>query len=382
MAWRIGKQVTWGELDNRTIGRVTGSIFISGRAEPLRLSLRGNPWPDWAGCVLRFRNAGPEQGDLPELAAEQTGVCGDMTASRKVRIPPEPLREWLAQGAPGKESLPWGNSVYLEWFSERNGRVVVESTRYEVEISERAWTMTEDQEREQRQENLQAMDQFMNSLLEDAGQGLEAESPAPDETEAEEAEVDRALEMMSEIEELKANARDLSGGQMIEGSGEQPVPLDVQRQFWQNVVSFESAPQKVRREILAENGIQPPPEAGLSDAELTVKLWRLIEALASRCVYLDGTDHLSDRELYKILVERVLEEETEVLPPETGWNCHICIYEYGEPGDEDGTNTYLRYYADEETRAGWGKQFPGELPAHCEPPYDRDRHLPSSLQKE
>ena len=76
-----------------------------------------------------------------------------------------------------------------------------------------------------------------------------------------------ALETMSEIEELKAKARDLSGGQMIEGSGEQPVPLDLQRQFWESVVSFESAPCKLRREILAEDGIQAPPEAGLSDAE-------------------------------------------------------------------------------------------------------------------
>ena len=301
-----------------------------------------------------------------------------MTASRKVRIPPEPIREWLAQGAPGKDSLPWGNSVHLEWFSEMNGRVVVESTRYEVEISERAWTMTAEQEKELRQQNVQAMEQFMNSMVEDTGQELPPERPGPAELAAEEAKVDRALELISEIEQLKANARDLSGGQMIEGSGEQPVPLDIQRQFWKNVVSFESAPRKVRREILAEDGITAPTAAGLSDAELTVELWRLIRALAGRRVYLDSTDHLSDRELYKMLVERVLEEQTEVLPPEAGWNCHVSIHEYGEPGDDDGTNIYLRYYAGEETRARWAKQFPGEIPAHCEPPYDRDRHLPQS----
>ena len=56
MAWRIGEQVTWGELDNRTIGRVIGTIFLTGRAEPLRVTLQGNPWPDWAGCMLRFKN--------------------------------------------------------------------------------------------------------------------------------------------------------------------------------------------------------------------------------------------------------------------------------------------------------------------------------------
>ena len=39
MAWRIGQQVTWGELDNRTIGRVTGILVLTGRVE--RLSLQG-----------------------------------------------------------------------------------------------------------------------------------------------------------------------------------------------------------------------------------------------------------------------------------------------------------------------------------------------------
>jgi hypothetical protein len=239
-----------------------------------------------------------------------------MTASRRVRIPPEPIREWLEKGAPGQESLPWGNSVYLEWFSETNGRVVVESTRYEVEISDRAWAMTEEQEREQRQRNLQAMDQFMNSLVEDSRPGVDPESPGSVLPDTDEAEADRALKTISEIEELKAEARDLSGGQMMEASGEHPVLLDVQRQFWQNVVAFDSAPRKVRREMLAEDWIQGPPDAGLSDAELTVELWRLI--------------------------------------------------------------TYLRYYADEAARADWVTQFPGEIPAHCEPPYDRDRFLPQS----
>ncbi|MFO1498186.1 MAG: hypothetical protein U1G07_07305 [Verrucomicrobiota bacterium] len=378
MPWRIGEQVTWGELDNRTIGRVTGIIVLTGRAEPLRLSLQGNPWPDWAGCVLRVKNPVPKPGDLQGLAPEQEGVCGDMTASRKVRIPPELIREWLEKGAPGKDSLPWGNSVYLEWFSERNGRVVVESTRYEVEISERAWTLTEEQEREQRLQNVQAMNQFMDSLVGEAAQPLGSESPGFVESDSEEAGVDRALETISETEDLKAKASDLSGGQMIEGAGKQPVPLDLQRQFWENVVSFESAPRKLRREILAEDGIQARREAGLTDAELAAELWRLIEALARRRQYLEWTDHLSDRELYTLLVARVLEEETEVLPPEAEWNCHISIDEYGGPGEEDGTNVYLRYYADEGTRADWVKQFPGEIPVHREPPYDRDRLLPKA----
>lgn len=270
----------------------------------------------------------------------------------------------------------WGNSVYLEWFSERNGRVVAESTHYEVVISERTWTMSDEQVRAQSRLNAQAMEEFMRSLFEYTGEELESTSTGSVKTEAEDGELDRALELMSEIEQLKANARDLAGGQMLEGSGEQPLPIEFQHQFWKNVVDFESAPRKTRREILAGDGYHAPPEQGLSDAELTHQLWRLIEALASRRTYLEGTDHLSDRELYRLLVERVLDEETEVLPPAAEWNCHVCIHEYGGPGGEDGTNIYLRYYADEEMRTSWAKEFPGEMPSHCDPPYDRDRFLP------
>jgi hypothetical protein len=376
MAWRIDEQVTHGELDNRTCGRVSGTLWLFGQAEPVRVDLKGHPWRDWAGCVLRFRNPTPKAGDLAGFALEQTGVCGDMTVSRKVRIPPEPVKEWLAQGAPGKDSLPWGNAVYLEWFSDCNGRVVIETTRYEVQISERAWSMTEEQEQEQQQKNSEAMDQFMVSLTKAMEQeATENESAGQTEKDSEEGDVDQALRLMSDIEDLKQRARDISGGEMVEG-GEQPLPLEVQHQFWKNVVDFESAPRKIRREILAEDGFHALCEEGLSDTELSTQLWLLIHALAARRMYLECTNHLSDRALYKLLIEQVLEEETEVLPPEAEWNCRICIHEYGAPGDEDGTDIYLRFYADEETRAQWLEQFSGDIPPHAELPYDRDRHLP------
>jgi hypothetical protein len=37
----------------------------------------------------------------------------------------------------------------------------------------------------------------------------------------------------------------------------------------------------------------------------------------------------------------------------------------------------LKYYASEKYRAWWREDFPEyEIPAHEDPPYDRDRHLP------
>ena len=86
MAWRIDEQVVRGEIDNRTRGKTTGRIWFVGRAEPVTLTLDGNPWRDLAGHVLRFSNPAPKPG-LPEgLADEQRGSVGDITASRGLEM--------------------------------------------------------------------------------------------------------------------------------------------------------------------------------------------------------------------------------------------------------------------------------------------------------
>jgi len=381
MAWRFDREVIRGELDNRQKGKITGTLWLAAQSKPVQLNLEGNPSRDWAGCVLRFTNPAPEAKGESGLALEQDGVCGDMTASHRVRIPPEPIAEWIAQGTPGIESLPWGNAVYLEWFSEINGRVVIESTRYRIEVGERAWSMTPEEERRQKLDNSAAMQQFMEQLgsaLPAEADGESSAEPADEDGPAGQLGVedraDRAQQLVQEIEDLKRRARALGGDDMVEGPTERNLPLDLQRQFWQNVVDFESAPRKIRRELLAEDGFVPSRPDNLSDEELTKELWRLIHALAARRTYLDYTNHLSDRELYTLLVEEVLEEETEVLPKHAEWNCRICIDEYGAPNEEPGTSVYLRYYADERDRASWPSDQP--LPPQCDPPYDRDRRLP------
>ena len=41
------------------------------------------------------------------------------------------------------------------------------------------------------------------------------------------------------------------------------------------------------------------------------------------------------------------------------------------------TSLYMKYYADEESRREWLADFPDyDMPAHDDPPYDRDRLLP------
>src|ERR1017187_1464674 len=97
MAFRIHDSVVRGEIDNRVKGIVRGKIWVEGRAEPVALELKGNAWPDLAGCLLTFANPHqriPHHG-LDSLNPIQTGQIGDLTASRKVRVPSVPMEEFL-----------------------------------------------------------------------------------------------------------------------------------------------------------------------------------------------------------------------------------------------------------------------------------------------
>ncbi len=166
MAWRIDEAVIRGEIDNRVRGRVTGRIWFFGRAEPLELDLEGNAWRDLAGRRLEFVNPDPKPGDFASIATRQTGVIGDCTASRKVKVPEVSMEE-LMKLYKQRKPFPWhwGNSLYLEWFSETNGRVMIESASYTLTIDpESTWEMTSAEEQEQQGANGAAMTDFMSSL--------------------------------------------------------------------------------------------------------------------------------------------------------------------------------------------------------------------------
>src|ERR1043165_4301037 len=146
MAFRIHDSVVRGEIDNRVKGIVRGKIWVDGRAEPVVLELQGNAWPDLAGCRLTFSNPQERQPHphLDSLDPVQRGSIGDLTASRKVRVFDVPLEQALAM-IRRKEKPPehMAHSLYLEWFSELNGRVVIESTDYELTISPPEWRLSQ-----------------------------------------------------------------------------------------------------------------------------------------------------------------------------------------------------------------------------------------------
>jgi len=169
MAFRIHDSVVRGEIDNRVKGMVRGKIRVEGRAEPVALELKGNAWPDLAGCLLTFTN--PQKRTphphLDSLQPIQRGSIGDLTASRKVRVFDVPLQEALDM-IHRKEKPPehMANSLYLEWFSEANGRVVIESSDYELTISAPEWRMTPEEDAERAAQAAAGMDGFMGTLTE------------------------------------------------------------------------------------------------------------------------------------------------------------------------------------------------------------------------
>jgi hypothetical protein len=175
------------------------------------------------------------------------------------------------------------------------------------------------------------------------------------------------------IEDLKRRAEELSGGQM-EFGGLDDCPEETEEAFWKHVVEYEEAPWTTNFQQLESAGVSLPPPDALTDQELTAKLWEVIHKLALLRVFVEQTDHLSDRELYTFLWTESLREETKALPPEANGACHI--QPLGGCSEED-IQLHLKYYADDAFRQFWQKDFPDDpIPPHEDPPYDRDRLLP------
>jgi hypothetical protein len=108
-----------GELDNTQLGRVTGWIQFAGIKGPVVLNLRGNFHRDIQGAKIRF--TGDARWESPEAIAcmrgfsrSQNGKVGNITA--------------------GLTPADFGAYPFVEWYSEENGRVVIEPDRNHIEV--------------------------------------------------------------------------------------------------------------------------------------------------------------------------------------------------------------------------------------------------------
>ena len=153
MAWKIESAVIRGEIDNTVRDLTTGKIWLIHQDEPILLILSGNCWRDIAGCKLSFHLESYDLGlQAPDLAKPQTGLVGDISVSRKGKNYHE---------SPFTEDLALRNFLYLEWFDQVNGRVLIESSAFTVELSDRQWELSVEDETAQKMKNLDAMRDFV-----------------------------------------------------------------------------------------------------------------------------------------------------------------------------------------------------------------------------
>ncbi len=108
----------------------------------------------------------------------------------------------------------------------------------------------------------------------------------------------------------------------------------------------------------------PRPET-LTDRELHRVLWDTLNKLYDKRVVLDFTDHLSDRQLYCLILRDILpSHEKKIDLPRNYLHWH-CL------DDDNDPEIWLRYYASDEDRAAWAEDSNLPLPPSETPPHPR-----------
>ncbi len=175
----------------------------------------------------------------------------------------------------------------------------------------------------------------------------------------------RIASLRAEIEKL--------GGQF---SATSEIPADLEEEFLKQVLEYEKAKPITLLQLLDNAGLAVPAPDSLSEAEIGLKLWEVIQRMASLGAYLLNTNHLSDRALYECLYNEALREEATLFPENPAYAYVIDLT--GSGSDED-IQIFLKYYADQGYRERWARDWPDDpMPKHEDPPFDRDRHLPKS----
>jgi hypothetical protein len=120
MDWKPTTLLIEGMLDNTTPGKVTGWMKFAGMKEKVTFDLEGNFHRDIRGAKIRLIGGATDnepgtEDYLQGLASHQTGKVGNITA-----------------GMPPVDYV--SGSVYVEWYSQLNGRVVLELEQDQIEF--------------------------------------------------------------------------------------------------------------------------------------------------------------------------------------------------------------------------------------------------------
>jgi hypothetical protein len=249
-----------GEIDNRVKGRVRGRLWLDGLDEPVKLDLKGNACPDLAGCLLKFKNPAKTfpMRKKPKFNRLQRGKIGNLSASQKVRVFTIPDEEAFAMLDRGKKPPErTANALYLEWFSEGNGRVVIESANFELSISAPEWRLTPAEEKQRAQDAEAGWKMFSKQLNE----ALEKQKSGQKDPEAEWDEHDYEKFMK------ECDARTDKYMELQEKYGDSPEAEEkiAKEMGWLRELTQEEAELEQQRieemnRICEEAANEPPPE--------------------------------------------------------------------------------------------------------------------------
>ena len=144
----------------------------------------------------------------------------------------------------------------------------------------------------------------------------------------------------------------------------QHLPLEAENEFLACMLAWEQAPVlPIYRWFEPE--MRPPRPEALSDEDLHVILWDVIQKLSAKRIVLDFADHLSDREFYCLIFRDILPAREKKLD----WPSNYLHWDCTGPGSDP--DVWLRYYATEEQREDWAETYRQPLPPASPPPYPR-----------
>lgn len=174
---------------------------------------------------------------------------------------------------------------------------------------------------------------------------------------------------LDEVDLLLANARlrdelEPYRDESIDDPTTKRMPLRQENEYLASMLAWERAPA-----MPIANWFNPklelPDPGSLSDAQLKRVLWRTIDRLYSQRIVLRFTDHLSDRQLYRVIMRDILpccEKKVDLPGKYLEWRC------------VEDSETWLRFYAGPVERRRYQEEHGEALPP-MEPPRFR-RSLP------
>lgn len=149
------------------------------------------------------------------------------------------------------------------------------------------------------------------------------------------------------------------------------MPTRRENEFLQSLLLWERAPILPISQWFEPELALPLPEE-LDDESLSKLLAETIERLASRRIVLQWTEHLSDRQLYCLILRDILPSPEKRFELPDRWLAWRCLDEESDP------DTWLRYYATHEQRREWSRETGREPPPPMTPPFPR--RLPAASE--